>query len=409
MTRAAFAALLLCSARAGAQTGSAGSSAPIPSASATTSPRRLVISVGGERLDFGTGITEADAGGANPVRVQSATALSSSVQFSTVLREVWLLDIGTSFSSGSRSNAAVGTAAATTSDLNGLGDVRVRVSRRIERLGLRITAAANLPTGVTSLDAAQTATLSVIGAPALAMAPPSVGFGPGGTLGVVKSVAAASRQWGVAMGASVEWRGSYEPFAALAAGVPLASYDPGEVVRLSAGGTRLFGQSKGVVTASLDLFGTDQVTAKGAGTPIGVKIGPTFAVDAQWLPATTRLSNAGVFAGVRVRSPLQRDGQTVEGSGNVLFEAGGRGAKALSSTVDAVFEVTGRVHTAVQIDNRLATAAGTSVAPALGLAFSGATWTVQPMVTVRLGTVDTGVQSGSFKTVGARLVFDRRF
>jgi hypothetical protein len=211
------------------------------------------------------------------------------------------------------------------------------------------------------------------------------------------------------LGASVEWRGEYEPFAALAAGVPLSGYKPGQVVRVSAGATRLLGESKALVTASLDLFGTDKVTSPGIANPIGVRIGPTVAVDAQWLPATTRLRRAAIFAGLRVRSALERDGAPIEGSGNLVFEAGGRGAKALTTSTDFVFEIAGTVHTAIAIDNRLATAAGTSVAPALGFAYSGAWWTLQPMVTARIGSVDTGIASGSFQVLGARLTLERRF
>jgi len=116
-----------------------------------------------------------------------------------------------------------------------------------------------------------------------------------------------------------------------------------------------------------------------------------------------------LFTAIRLRSALSRDGTELPNSGNVLFEAGARGGKTLSGRTDLVFELSGRVLTAVEIDNRLATAASTSVAPALGLAISSSTWTLQPMVTARVGTVDTGIESGSFTVFGARLMLERRF
>ena len=144
------------------------------------------------------------------------------------------------------------------------------------------------------------------------------------------------------------------------------------MVRVSAGATRLFGESKGLITASLDLFGADKVSRGTNTTPVRIQIGPTVALDAQFMPATTRLKNASVFGALRLRSALKRDGTEIANSGNVMFEAGARAAKPLTSRVDAVFEVSGRVLTAVAIDNRLATAASTSVAPILGLAINGA-------------------------------------
>ena len=359
-----------------------------------------------ERVTFTGGVLESDLTGADSSRVLSATNLAVPIQYSTVVGGVWLLDAGASFSSGTRKVA--GTTASDDA-LSGISDIRVRATRRFDRMGLRFTVGANIPTGVTKLDRSQTAALSVLGSPAINMTQPAVGFGAGATLGVVKSFASASKQWGVALGTSVEWRGQYDPFAALAVGASVNSYDPGEVVRVSAGATRLFGESKGLITASLDVFGADKVSRGSTTPPVKIQIGPTVALDAQFLPASTRLKNAALFGALRLRSALKRDGTELAKSGNVMAEIGARAAKPLTSRVDAVFEVSGRVLTAVAIDNRLATAASTSIAPIFGLAINGADWTLQPMLTARIGSVDTGIGKSSFTVVGGRLMLERRF
>ncbi|MEO7520788.1 MAG: hypothetical protein ABIW79_03120 [Gemmatimonas sp.] len=382
--------------------------AGLPGATAARAPGNSRVTVGAiyERVSFGEGILESDLAGADSVRVKSATGLAVPIGYSTVLGGVWMIDAGTSFTSGKRTVVGADTLE---SGLSGIGDIRVRLSRRFDRMGLRITFGANIPTGVTELDEAQTATLSVLGSPALGVTQPAVGFGSGATVGIVKSFASASRGWGVAIGGSMEWRGEYEPYAALAIGTPLDAYDPGAVIRLSAGASRLFGESKGLMTASLDLFGVDQVSPAGSTLPVEVQIGPTFAIDAQWLPATTRIKNAALFGALQLRSALTRDDTELPNSGNVMFEAGARGARAMSDRADLLFEVSARVLTAVEIDNRLATAASTSLAPSVGFAVSSSSWTVRPMATARFGTVDTGLESGSFSVLGARLTFERRF
>ena len=374
--------------------------------SAQKSTSKITTGVIVERVTFTGGVLESDLAGADSSRVMSATNLAVPVQYSTVVGGVWLLDAGASFSSGTRK---VSGTSASDDALSGISDIRVRASRRFDRLGLRITVGANIPTGVTKLDRSQTAALSVLGSPAINMTQPAVGFGAGATLGIVKSFAAASKQWGVALGTSVEWRGQYDPFAALAVGAAVNSYDPGEVVRVSAGATRLFGESKGLITASLDLFGADKVSRGTNTKPVEIQIGPTVALDAQFMPATTTFKNTALFGALRLRSALKRDGTELAKSGNVMFEAGARAAKPLTSHVDAVFEVSGRVLTAVAIDNRLATAASTSVAPIFGLAINGADWTLQPMLTARIGSVDTGIGKSSFTVLGGRLMLERRF
>ena len=380
--------------------------------SSSSSPSRFTgtrISTGlaFERASFSGGLLDTDLAGLDSSRVNSATALSVPLQFNTILDGVWLIDAGTSFTNGKRE--VEGSPAGGDESLSGLGDLRLRVSRRFDGMGLRFTFGANIPTGKTSLDNAQASTLSVLASPAVGLTQPAVGFGAGATLGAVKSFASASRLWGVAVGTSVEWRGSYEPFAALAAGASVNDYDPGEVFRISAGASRLFGESKGLVTASLDLFSADKVSAAGAVLPTQVKIGPTFSIDGQWLPATTRVQNATLYGALRLRSALKRDGVELPNSGNVVFEAGARGARSLTSSVSATFDVSGRVLTGVEIDNRIATAASSSVAPSVGLAFVGASWTLQPAVTARFGTIDTGVESSGFTVIGARLLLERRF
>lgn len=384
----------------------ANSQAPAPSRAPAPTTTKVSTGLIVERVSFSGGILEADLAGVDSTRVLSATGVALPFQFSTVIGGVWLIDAGTSFTSGQRKVAGSDSLG---QSLTGIGDVRIRVSRRFDRRGLRITFGANVPTGRTELDRGQAATLSVLASPAIGMTQPAVGFGAGATVGIVKSFASASRQWGVALGASMEWRGQYEPYAALAAGTPINGYDPGEVIRVSAGATRLFGESKTLVTASLDLFGVDKVSPGGTTAPVDIQIGPTVAIDAQWLPATTRIKNAAFFTGLRLRSALRRDGTTLANSGNVVFEAGARGAKPVSARADVLFELSGRVLTAVEIDNRLATAASSSIAPSLGFAISSNSWTLQPMFTARLGMIDTGLEKGAFTVLGARVMLERRF
>ena len=377
------------------------------SASAQALPNsKITVGVVFERVNFSGGILESDLAGADSSRVLSATSLSLPLQFSTVIRSAWIFDLGAGASNGKRQAAGANTPS---DDLSGVGDVRVRLSRRFDRLGLRLTVGGNLPTGVTGLDKSQLLALSVLASPAINLTQPAVGFGAGATVGLVKSFSSSSRQWGVAVGTSFEWRGEYDPFAALAVGASASAYDPGEVIRVSAGASRLFGESKGLVTASLDLFGTDLVSQGANIKPVEVQIGPTVAIDGQWQPATTRFKNAALFGAARLRSALKRDGTTLPNSGNTTLEAGLRGAKAMTGHTDVVFELSGRLVTAVEIDNRLATAASTSVAPVLGLAINSSMWTLQPALTARIGTVDTGIGSGGFTVMGARLTLERRF
>src|SRR5262249_14982528 len=157
------------------------------------------------------------------------------------------------------------------------------------------------PTGTTGLDPTQLEALSVLAAPALRFRTPTLGSGPGGTGGIV--FAGQSGPWALAFAGSFEFRGSYAPSQAIAAGVGQPALRSGNAVHVSFGADRLVGQARQTVSLIADYFtdGELEDPAFGSTTPLTFRLGPALTATYQVQAATGNIESM-FYALERIRS-----------------------------------------------------------------------------------------------------------
>jgi hypothetical protein len=331
------------------------------------------------------GYTQPGVFGADSVRTRQSTQVGIPVSLSMAFSPQWTLDVQTLYSNLSLDYRALTGSNARSASLSGMSDVRTRVTGRLLDDALVLTIGANLPTGATKLDGTDFLVLQTASAPALGLGSPPVGTGPSGTLGIV-----GARQLGggaLALGVSYEFRGTYQPVAALVAGAPSADFRPGNVARMSVGYDRLLGKHRLVASAAADLFQEDVLTDKSISTPSvsSVRLGPVITTDLQLHLAVARAREFVLWGSNRFRERFERDGRAVDGSNGNYLDLGVRTRFPMSRTLDLLVTTDARRHSGLAINQGLATARSMSAGATLGLVVQAGRYSIQPYVRGRSG------------------------
>lgn len=275
--------------------------------------------------------------------------------------------------------------------LSGPTDLKLRLSTSIGRDRVLITAGANLPTGTTGLDDAQTAVLQVISAPGMQLPVPAHGLGAGGTFGLAFAQEAGA--WALALGGSVEKRNEYTAVdIALAQGRSLTKVTPGVVTHVTAGADRAIGEHRFSLLLVGDLYGEDEVQlgGDGDGTASRYTLGPQLTVlsvldiaRAGWRQANARVS-------VRHRSAFTDGaGATVEGSSGQYFEGSLFGVRGGVTGRGLVLGLDARYHTGFEFSDALVAAAATGAGLTVGLEWGDAR-VFRLALRGQVGSFDTG-------------------
>lgn len=382
---------------------------PLSSAAAQdrlTSFKTISIGAIYENVDFGSGgLAQTANGGASVVK--SANQFLIPISLTVPISTNWSFDLASLYSNGEAKLLTASSATSPPSKLNGMGDVRLRVSGKLKGDALVATLGVNLASGVRNLDNAQIEALGVLAAPALGLYLPAISSGPSETFGLVS--AKRIDEWSYALGASYELRSSYSPVAALSSGLQSPKFNPGDAIHLSAGGDRLIGEHSLSVALVADLYTSDKVIAFGSDPGSTVKLGPTFGADATFHIASRTFKDAALYISDRSRGSFKRNGTSVDGSSANYVTGGLRGGYQLGRTTDLTGSVDIWHHSGITSDQSLVTAATNSQSLTLGLDVHSGAFSFRPFVRARHGTIDTGIMSATASgfSIGTSLV--RRF
>ena len=376
-----------------------------------------------ESITFGgSGLPQTAFGGLDSTRITRVRQFTFPITAAMPLGAGWRLDVTTLYSSGSvtYTDPTAGNATRTAA-LSGVSDMRVRATGRVVGDGLIVTVGANAPTGRTSLNATEFSALRILSAPALGMGSTPVGSGPSGTVGLVLPQQLGG--WSMAYGVSYEFRGRYQPVAALSAGSSSADFTPGGVVRASVSGDHTVGPHRLSIAMAADVFGEDklksQATADTAGRGGGqsvatVRLGPVFSADAQLQIAAPRVRELLAYTSYRWRAPFARDGKTVERSSGRYVETGVRSAWSLGPGRDLTVSGDVRWQSGLGIDLGLPTAGVTNGGVTVGMSLRRGLIAIQPYVRAQAGsltqrTVTVNKPTQAFTGAAAGIVFTSRF
>lgn len=367
-----------------------------------------------EQVRFGdTGLLQTPLVGQDSLRITSATQLTFPVSAAMPLGERWTMDITTVFATGEVGFTPAAGGAERTASLSGLSDVRVRTSGRFFDDAIILTIGVNAPTGKTQLDSLELTALRVLAAPALAMGAAPVGAGPSGVVGLLS--ARTIGPWAAALGVSYEYRGTYQPVAALAAGAPSADFQPGGAVRVSLGLDRLLGSHRLTLATAADIYRPDELRGPSGNLALAqVKLGPVLSADAQLLLGVPRLRELMLWSAVRYRSNFSRDGITVENTSGAYLDGGVRTSVPIAAATDIVLAANGRFHTGLAIDEGLPTSGVTSGTVTIGLSQRAGSLVFQPFARATSGSVNArgsarDLQQASFTGFTGGLVIISRF
>lgn len=376
-----------------------------------------------ESISFGAdGLRQSAFAGLDSVRVTSVQQFTLPITAITPLGRGWQLDVTALYGSGRVSYHQTGAAATElAATLAGMSDVRLRATGRFLSDAVTLTIGANAPTGRTSLSGPQFSALRVLAAPALGMGSAPVGAGPSGTLGVVSG--GQTGPWAWAVGASYEYRGGFQPIAALIAGAPSSDFRPGAVVRASIGADRTLGSSRFRLAMAADVFTDDRLRgaadstnarAVESSTLATVRLGPVLTSDVQLLVATTRFRELIAYASYLWRAPYARDGRTEVGSSGQYLAGGLRAALPIAIHRDLIVAGEGRWHSGLGIDHGLPTAGVRSASVTVGLDARRGLLSLQPYVRAQAGMLrqrggSTPVPNQSFAGAAGGLVLITRF
>lgn len=341
-----------------------------------------------EQMRFGgDGLLQRGVAGADSARITQATLITFPISAATPLGRGFTLDITTVYSAGEIRFSPVAGGAERTASLTGLSDIRVRTSGRFFDDALILTVGVNAPTGRTELDSSEVAALRVLAAPALALGAVPLGSGLSGTVGILTAQQAG--EWAIAAGVAYEYRGTYQPVAALTSGAPSADFQPGGVIRVSLGADRLLGKHRLTITAAGDLFQADELRgATTSSAPLAkVQLGPIYSADAQLQLGVPRLRELTLWSAVRYRSNFSRDDVTVDSSSGIYYDGGVRTTIPLATRTDLVLALDGRYHSGLAIDAGLPTAGVTSSTATLGFSQRVGPLALQPFVRATMGRV----------------------
>ncbi len=370
----------------------------------------------------GLGLPQTAFAGLDSTRLRSAQQFTLPVTAATPIGTRWRLDVTSLFSRGTVTYADPSAPRGErTATLSGLSDVRLRLSGRVIGDGLLLTIGLNAPTGRTRLSTQEFSTLRVLASPALGLGSTSVGSGPSGTVGVVLPQVVGA--WSMAYGTSYEFRGRYQPIAALTAGAPSADFTPGGVVRASVSADRSVGPHRLIVAMAADVFTEDRLRSDvppdaaghGGGPSVAsVRLGPVFSADAQMQLAAPGVRELLTYAAYRWRAPFARDGVTVGSSSGQYLDAGVRAVRSLGVGRDLVASADARWHSGLGVDLGLPTAGVTSGTVSLGVNIRRSLFAVQPYLRAQGGSLVQRAVRGSsprhgFSGAALGLVITTRF
>ncbi len=399
-------------------------------ASPLTAQERLVggrtagAAVSFEAVSFGgMGLPQASFSGLDSTHIKSVRQFTLPITAAMPLGDRWRVDLTTLYSTGSVTYTDPAASGRTrTATLSGLSDIRLRATGRVLRDGLIVTVGLNAPTGRTSLSLAEFSALRILSAPALGLGSAPVGSGPSGTVGFV--VPKSLGDWAMAVGASYEYRGRYQPIAALTAGSSSADFTPGGVVRVSMSADRTIGPNRLSVAMATDVFAEDKLKSElaagasggnfGSQSVASVKLGPVFSADAQMQFAVPRLREFLAYTAYRWRAPFARDGVTVERSSGQYLETGVRAAIPIAAGRDLVLSTDARWHSGLGIDLGLPTSGVLSGAASVGFNVRRGLLALQPYVRLQGGSLTQHTPTANrprqaFAGAAAGLVFSSRF
>lgn len=344
-----------------------------------------VLGVGGvaEVVQFGSvGYQQPGIAGRDSILLRRVEQYSVPVSVAIPLGTNWTFDVQSAFSYVRLTyDPKLGTTGPQRqSTLYGPTDVRVRTTGRLFHDAVVFTAGFNAPTGQTELDAGALTVLRAQAAPALGLSAAPVGAGPSGTAGLV--VAREVLGWAVAVGASYEARGIYQPVAALTAGSPVVDFVPGDVVRGSVGIDRVFGRHRVSATGAVDVFSDDRLRdpATSVATGSTIRLGPIITSDVQLQLGVRRFREFVLWGTNRFRTRFERDGAQVAGTSGNYLDSGVRLRYPLSGGTDLLLTGEGRWHTGLSVGQGLATSGVRSGGGTIGLVSRVGRFSVQPYI-----------------------------
>lgn len=312
---------------------------------------------------FSSGITE------NGLSVTDVRQLAVPLRFRTVLGDRWTFDVSGA-ATGSSVSAKSGDTVRTLS-LNGLTDLRMRVSGAVIGDGVVATAGVNVPTGATRLNGDQATVLQTIGAPALRMPISSLGMGPGATVGLIAAQEAGS--WALAAGASLEARSEYTPIdLTLASGSSPTKIAPGKALHLTLGGDRALPSGHFAVLLVGDAYTSDQITTGATPSTSNYKLGPQATGVMRLDVAPDGWREVGTNVAVRYRSQYtDGTGAQVAGSSATYVDASMSGIKGGARGVGVILGMDARFQTGFTAADGLVGAGVGAGGLTLGLEFPG--------------------------------------
>ncbi len=340
-----------------------------------------------ETVQFGgSGLMQGNYAGLDSVRISSVRQhtlpVTTGLAFGTTRFDLTALY---SSSTVNYRDAAI-SSGARSATLEGISDIRVRATSVFIDSKLVLTMGINIPTGLTSLSEGEFAVLRIVAAPGLGLGSTPVGAGASGTMGVV--VARKLGPWSVALGGSYEYRGSYQPVAALVAGAPSANFQPGGVLRGSVTADRTIGPHRLSAALSADVFSEDELrspsapgtTSSTAASSAIVQLGPVFSADFQMQFAAPRFRQLLAYSAYRYRAEYSRDGAVVTNSNGQYLDSGLRAAIGLGPQRDLILGLDSRLHTGLGVDEGLPTSGVASGGASVGVEWRRGLMSVQPYV-----------------------------
>ncbi len=378
-----------------------------------------------ESIRFGgRGLRQYNFAGLDSSRITGVRQMSMPITTAFGLGSSWRVDLTTLFASATVSYRDAGNASIQRSaTLSGISDVRVRATGTVVSDRLVFTAGLNVPTGRTSLSNREFAVLRIMAAPSLGLGSTPVGAGASGTMGLV--YARRLGPWSMALGGSYEYRGSYQPVAALVAGSPSADFQPGGVIRASLSADRTVGPHRLSVALAADRFSNDElrtppssagstsIAVPGAASTV-VRLGPVYSGDVQMLFAVPRLRQFMGYASFRRRAPFERDGKRVAKSSGQYLDGGVRAAVAIGPQRDLILGADTRLHAGLGVDEGLPTSGVASGSLSVGVEVRRGLLSLQPYVRAQGGVLrqrGSGLvaPSQSFRGIAGGLVAVTRF
>jgi hypothetical protein len=344
-----------------------------------------VLGVGGtaDVVQFGSvGYQQPGIAGRDSVLLRRIEQYSVPISVVVPIGANWTFDVQSAFSYVRLTTSPkLGTAGPESQlTLYGPTDVRMRATGRLLGDALILTAGFNAPSGQTSLGSSALTVLRAQAAPALGMSAAPVGAGPSGTAGLV--VARELLGWGVAIGASYEARGVYQPVAALTAGAPAFDFVPGDVLRGSIGIDRVVGRHRINATAAVDMYADDRLRDPATALLTGntIRLGPIFTSDAQLQLGVNGFREFVLWGTNRFRTRFERDGVQVAGTSGNYLDGGLRLRVPLSAANDLLLTGDGRWHTGLAISQGIATSGVRSGGGTIGLISRVGAFSIQPYI-----------------------------